>query len=116
VVPKGTIDYLVDIESSFFYPDKTSFLKEVREVLRDDGTFFYGVLVPSWRLFNLDLTLRKWFDVQSEEDVTCSVLRSLQLDSTTLSTFIDSHYPWCKRFDVMTCRSREVLPEAGMGH
>ncbi len=54
MVPKGTIDYIVDVESSVFYPNKNAFLKEVREVLRDDGTFFYGVLVPSWRETGLD--------------------------------------------------------------
>jgi hypothetical protein len=57
VVPHGTIDYLVDIESSFFYPDKTAFLKEVREVLRDDGVFFYGSLIQSGRVTEFDALL-----------------------------------------------------------
>jgi len=46
VVPKRSIDYIVDIESSFFYADKASFLREVREVLKDDGTFFFGTILP----------------------------------------------------------------------
>ena len=44
-MPHGTIDYLIDVESSIFYPDKTAFLREVREVLREDGVFFYGALL-----------------------------------------------------------------------
>ena len=63
VVPHGTIDYLVDIESSLFYPDKTAFLREVREVLRDDGVFFYGGLIPSRRLPELEALLFKYFEV-----------------------------------------------------
>ena len=63
VVPHGTIDYLVDIESSFFYADKTSFLREVREVLRDDGVFFFGSLVLSNKLPELESLLFKYFDV-----------------------------------------------------
>lgn len=57
VVPHSTIDYLVDIESSFFYPDKTAFLREVREVLRDDGVFFYGSLIQSGRVTELEALL-----------------------------------------------------------
>ena len=95
VVPKATIDYLVDIESSLFYPDKNAFLKEVREVLRDDGVFYYGALVPSWKANSLINILRKWFEVEHEEDITPNILRSLKLDSSALSQFIDKNYSWC---------------------
>lgn len=70
VVPHGTIDYLVDIESSFFYADKTTFLKEVREVLRDDGLFFYGALIPSGKVPEIEAHLYKYFEVLKEEDIT----------------------------------------------
>jgi hypothetical protein len=96
VVPKGSIDYLVDIESSFFYPDKTAFLREVREVLREDGTFFYGTLVPAWKVNSFMSLIRRWFDVEYEEDITQGVVRSLRLDTDAMNGFIDKHYPWSK--------------------
>ena len=95
VVPHNSIDYLVDIESSFFYPDKTSFLREVREVLKDDGIFFYGALMPNNRVQTLNSLLYRYFEVEKEEDITANAIHSLKLDSETMSRFIDNHYPWC---------------------
>lgn len=43
VVPRLSIDYIVDVESNFFYPDKESFLKEAHLVLKEDGTMFLGI-------------------------------------------------------------------------
>jgi SAM-dependent methyltransferase len=92
-IPKGTIDYLVDIESSFFYPDKTAFLKEVREVLKEDGTFYYGTLLPYWKVNNMHNVLNRWFQVEHEEDITANVVRSLKLDTKATSDFVDKQYP-----------------------
>ena len=97
VVPHNSIDYLVDIESSFFYADKTSFLKEVREVLKEDGTFFYGSIIPSRRVQHLNSLLYKYFDVEKEEDITAQVLHSLKLDTQAMTKFINNHFPWCKQ-------------------
>lgn len=97
-IPKGTIDYLVDIESSFFYADQTSFLKEVREVLKEDGTFYFGTLVPYWKATQLHNILNRWFQVEHEEDITRNIVRSLKLDSQAVSQFIDNHFPWYSRF------------------
>lgn len=94
VVPKATIDYLVDIESSFFYPDKTAFLREVREVLKEDGTFYYGTLLPYWKVNQMHNLLGRWFQVEHEEDITANVVRSLKLDTKATSDFIDAHYPF----------------------
>ena len=50
VVPKASIDYVIDVESSFFYPNKEAFFREVNQVLRDDGMFFYGVMCVRGKL------------------------------------------------------------------
>jgi hypothetical protein len=96
VVPHNSIDYLVDIESSIFYPDKTSFLKEVREVLRDDGVFYYGALMPSNKVKSLNSLLYRYFEVENEEDITEQVLLSLKLDTLAINTFIDKNFPISK--------------------
>ena len=97
-MPKGTIDYLVDIESSLFYPDKTAFLREVREVLKEDGTFYYGTLLPYWKVTQMHNLLNRWFQVEHDEDITGNVVRSLKLDTHATAQFIDNHYPWFFRF------------------
>ena len=97
MVPHSTIDYLVDIESSFFYADKTSFLREVREVLRDDGVFFYGSLVLANKLPDLEAMLFKYFDVQKEEDITQNILQSLHFDTDAVNKYLNDNFPWCKQ-------------------
>ena len=37
--PARYFDYVVDIESSFYYPDKLAFIRGVHHVLKDDGLF-----------------------------------------------------------------------------
>ncbi len=41
-VPYKFFDYVIDVESSFYYPDKDRFLSEVAKVLKDDGLFVYA--------------------------------------------------------------------------
>ncbi len=98
VVPKNSIDYLVDIESSFFYPNKGAFFEEVNKVLKEDGTFFYGTLVFSNKIDKIDYSLNRLFNIEHQEDITAGVIRSLKLDTNAVSRFIDKHYPWCKNF------------------
>ena len=97
VVPHNSIDYLVDIESSFFYADKSAFLKEVREVLKEDGTFYYGAIIPSRRVQHLSNLLYRYFEVEKEEDITAQALHSLKLDSEATTKFINENFPWCKQ-------------------
>ena len=95
-IPKTSVDYVVDIESSFFYPNKAVFLREVREVLKDDGTFFFGTLILYNRVKALENLIKRNFDIEHQEDITSNVVRSLKLDSDSINRFIDRHYPWGK--------------------
>ena len=47
VVQKASIDFALDIEASFFYPNKERFFREIASVLKRDGTFLYGCFM--WR-------------------------------------------------------------------
>lgn len=42
IISRGTIDYAIDIESNFFYPNKMRFYREISKVLRSDGRFILG--------------------------------------------------------------------------
>ena len=44
-VPYNFFDYVIDIESSFYYPDKERYLSEVAKVLKDDGLFVYAFYI-----------------------------------------------------------------------
>jgi SAM-dependent methyltransferase len=37
--PARSFDLVVDIESSFYYPDKLAFIRGVHHVIKDDGLF-----------------------------------------------------------------------------
>jgi len=45
LVKPNTFDLIVDIESSFFYPNKMAFLREVSQALKPDGSFLYGAMM-----------------------------------------------------------------------
>jgi len=42
------MDYIVDIESSVFYPNKDAFYRQVSQALRRDGVFLYGTMMFSF--------------------------------------------------------------------
>lgn len=48
LVKANTFDLAVDIESSFFYPNKMAFFREVSRALKPDGTFIYGAMMFSF--------------------------------------------------------------------
>jgi hypothetical protein len=43
-IPPNSVDFVVDIESSFFYPNLQKYFCEVNKVLKDDGMFFLGLM------------------------------------------------------------------------
>lgn len=88
-----SIDYVIDVESSFFYPDKAAFLREVNVVLKEDGIFLFAV--PSFRthLDQLYHDIKRNFFILREDDITDNVLRALHLDSDRLQRYIDDHFP-----------------------
>ena len=117
VVPKGSIDYVVDVESSIFYPNKEAFLREVSQVLKEDGSFFYATLIPKGKMTILYSYIKRYFEIEKEEDITDNVVRSLKLDSQSVSSFIERNFPWCKdKFIIITHYSRKFLLETIMGY
>lgn len=49
-IPRRSIDYVVDIESFFYYQDKHAFLREVHSVMKEDGLFFLSFFIQRTRL------------------------------------------------------------------
>ncbi len=48
LVNANTFELIVDIESSFFYPNKMAFFRQVSRALKPDGTFIYGAMMFSF--------------------------------------------------------------------
>ncbi len=89
VVPRLSVDYIVDIESAFFYPNKEAFLREAHLVLKEDGTMFLAFFAPRTKWEQIHRWVNRYFDIVHEEDITDNVIRSLSLDTDRMSAYID---------------------------
>ena len=58
------MDYVVDIESSFFYPNKQAFYREVSNALKKDGVFLYGAMMFSFQKASIEGWLKNYFDIE----------------------------------------------------
>lgn len=50
MVPRRSIDYVIDVESFFYYPDKQRFLSEVHSVMKEDGIFYLAFFIQRTRV------------------------------------------------------------------
>ena len=78
---KGSIDIVVDIESSFYYPDKEAFLRGVHSILKDDGLFIFAFYTLYTKLPEMYTSIRTYFEIVKEEDITDNAIESLRLDT-----------------------------------
>jgi ubiquinone/menaquinone biosynthesis C-methylase UbiE len=92
-VPRLSIDYAFDIESFFYYPDKHAYLREVHSVLKPDGKLFLSFFIQRTKLEEIHHTIRQYFDIEREDDITDNVIHSLRHDSQRLTRFADEHFP-----------------------
>ncbi|CDW83792.1 UNKNOWN [Stylonychia lemnae] len=93
LVSRNSIDYVVDIESSVFYPDKNAFYRQVSQVLRRDGVFLYGVMMFSFQVNNFEKNLEKYFDIEKREEISKEVQKSLRIDTPNVSDLIENNFP-----------------------
>lgn len=96
VVPRHSVDCIVDIEAFFYYQDKNSYFREAHSVLKEDGRLFMAFFIQRTRLEEIHNFIRQYFDILKEDDITENALHSLRLDSQKLSRFADTHYPMGK--------------------
>lgn len=47
LVPRVSVDYVIDIESFYCYPNKRKYLAEVSSVMKDDATFFLAFFLSA---------------------------------------------------------------------
>ena len=81
MVPIGSIDYLIDVKSAFFYPDKEAYFREASLVLRDHGLFLLALPQFRTHLEILHRQIKKYFNILAEEDLTENAIHTIHLDS-----------------------------------
>ena len=97
-IPSNSFDIVLDIESSFYYPNKLSFLREVYYAMKDDGLFIFGFYIQETQLPEIYDYINRFFTVVKAEDVTENAIKSLKLDRESVVNYCDTHYPWCKSY------------------
>jgi fatty-acid O-methyltransferase len=91
-LPDGSVDLVLNVESSHCYPDRAAFFAEVGRVLVPGGSFCYadtfhaGELAPTRRLLSERSDLR----VCEESDITAQVARAIDLNRANLRAVLES--------------------------
>jgi SAM-dependent methyltransferase len=91
---EGSVDAVINIESSHCYPSFEKFLGEVRQVLRPGGHLLYADFrergnVEAWRRSLRDSGL----SVVRETDITANVVAALERDNDRKLALINSYVP-----------------------
>jgi cyclopropane fatty-acyl-phospholipid synthase-like methyltransferase len=97
-VPRLSMDYVVDIESFFYYQDKHAYLREVHSVLKEEGRLFLAFFIQRTKLEEIHNWIRQYFDILKEDDITDNAIQAIRNDSQKLSRFADNNFPFGKRY------------------
>jgi SAM-dependent methyltransferase len=83
IFPDKSFDTVLNLESSHCYASKINFYKNVKAILKEDGTFLYSDLF--W-FDQMTAEMEKQFEevgfyIAKKEDITPSVMRSIELQA-----------------------------------
>jgi len=90
IFPDKTFDVVLNLESSHCYASKLNFYKNVKAILKDDGTFLYSDLF--W-YDHLTVEMEKQFEevgfnIDKKEDITLSIIRSIELQAKIRTYYV----------------------------
>jgi len=94
----GSVDTILNIESSHCYPKMSAFLADAARVLSKDGVFVLADYRSLERLPLLRQDLEQYFEILSEEDMTPCVINSMQKDMIWKQKLIQTNRKWAPRF------------------
>lgn len=90
--PESHFDAVLNVEASHLYDDHPSFFAEVRRVLVPGGRFLYADLF--WANNEPERLIREaGLEIESSEDITANVVRSLDLDNDRRELIVTSSIP-----------------------
>jgi ubiquinone/menaquinone biosynthesis C-methylase UbiE len=93
-IPDQSVDIVINIESSHFYPSMEQFLNEVKRILRPQGYLAFADLRPFLQVDSLDQCFdASGLQVLQRSDITPQVLASLTRLSDRRKAHINSVYP-----------------------
>jgi len=94
----GSVDVVVNIESSHCYADLELFIQQVSLSLVDDGYFCYCDLMPFARVDELkQYLIKNGLVIEECNNITANVMRALDHDSQGHEDDIIKHVPWYLR-------------------
>ncbi len=92
-IPDQSVDIVINIESSHFYPSMEQFINEVQRILRPNGYMAFVDLRHSLQVDRLDKCFRdSGLRVLQRSDITSQVLASLTRISDRRKAYINSAY------------------------
>lgn len=89
----GSVDAILNVESSHCYPDKAKFFAEVRRVLRPGGHFLYTDFTEVDQAMDQHLATAG-FERLEERDITQNIVRGLEIDNARRLNFIRDKVPF----------------------
>jgi len=93
-VDTGSVDAVINVESSHCYPDFEKFLSEVKRVLKPGGHFLYAYFRQHSSLGQWRSSLSKsGMDLIRESNITRNVFAALEHDNAYKKAFIDRVVP-----------------------
>jgi ubiquinone/menaquinone biosynthesis C-methylase UbiE len=93
-VEAGSVDAVVNVESSRCYRSLTTFFNEVHRILNPDGHFLFADVVDNGRLEEIRTKLQNCgFKIKNETDITKNVARGLEMDSRRREGMIQRKIP-----------------------
>ncbi len=97
-VEAGTVDAVVNVESSRCYRSLKTFFSEVHRILNPGGYFLFADVTDNGRLEEIREKLHHCgFRIKSETEITTNVARGLELDSKRRKGMIERKIPrWLK--------------------
>ena len=93
-VPDGSVDIVLNIESSNNFPGKAAFFREVARVLRPGGHFLFADYRRGPDVERLRRRLAaSGLEIERELDISRNILRALELDDARKQRIIDERVP-----------------------
>lgn len=90
---EGTVDYVINVESSHCYGNIDNFFNGVKRLLKKDGLFLFTDFRSSEGMVELENQLKEHFTVVNTENISTNVMHALKLDTDRRLQMIEEKCP-----------------------
>jgi len=93
VLEEGSVDYVINVESSHCYGNIDNFFNGVKRLLKKDGIFFFTDFRGVEGMKELNDKLKEHFTVVNAENISHNVMHALKLDTDRRLQMIEDKCP-----------------------